>query len=66
MLLVGLEIMELLADGKYHSAIEIGSYLGISREHTIKVCNQMCKEGKLVKGVKSVLGFCAIPAYRRL
>lgn len=65
MRLVGLEIMELLADGKYHSAVEIGSYLGIGRERAIKVCNQMCGEGKLVKGVKSVLGICAIPAYRR-
>ena len=66
MLLVGLEIMELLADGKYHSAVEISSYLGLNLLQTVTVCNQMCKEGKLIKGVKSVFGFRLTTVYRRL
>ena len=56
MSLIERDIMVLLADGKLHSANEIGSYAGLGRERTIDWCDRLCREGKLEKGFKEV--FC--------
>ena len=66
MSLIELDIMHLLADGKVHSASEIGSYAGIGRERAIAWCDRLCREGKLEKGTKEIFGICRITAYRRL
>lgn len=66
MSLIELDIMHLLADGKLHSATEIGSYAGLSRERTIDWCDRLCREGKLEKGTKEIFGIYRVTAYRRL
>lgn len=64
--LIERDIMVLLADGKVHSATEIGSYAGLGRERAIAWCDRLCREGKLERGVKEVMGICRVTAYRRL
>lgn len=66
MSLIERDIMVLLADGKFHSANEIGSYVGMGRERTIARCDSLCREGKLERGTKEVFGICRVTAYRRL
>jgi hypothetical protein len=64
--LIERDIMVLLADGKVHSAHEIGSYAGLGRERTIDWCDRLCREGKLEKGTKEIFGIYRVTAYRRL
>lgn len=66
MSLIERDIMVLLADGKFHSATEIGSYAGIGKERAIEWCDRLCREGKLERGTKEVFGICKATAYRRL
>ena len=64
--LIECDIMVLLADGKLHSANEIGSYAGIGLERAIDWCDRLCREGKLERGVKEIFGIFRVTAYRRL